>query len=383
MQTERLYYIDSHLAEFSAKVLECKESNGKYEIILDKTAFFPEGGGQSGDTGYIGDVKIFDTQISNGKIVHYGDRPLPLDAEVECKLNWTQRFLRMQNHSGEHIVSGIVYKLFGYDNVGFHMGEDITVDFSGELSKAELEKVERLANEAIYKNVRFITSFPSEDELKKIDYRSKLELTEDVRLVTVEGYDVCACCAPHVSASGEIGIIKILDSSRHRGGMRVHLLCGFQAVEDYRKKIDNLTFISNELCTKQNEAAEAFKKYRQEHGELKIKNAALQKEIVSLKASVLENTSENILIFEESTDMNNLRRLVLDGAKKTDKLCAGFCGNDTDGYRFAVAAESIDLREILKQISAELNGKGGGSAELIQGNISSTKAKIEAFFGKI
>lgn len=383
MKTEKLYYIDSHIRHFTATVVECRESNGKYEIILDKTAFFPEGGGQSGDTGYIADAKIFDTQIAGDTIIHYSDTPLPVNTEVEGRLDWEERFSKMQNHSGEHIVSGLVHSLFGYDNVGFHLGDDVTIDFNGELSKNELQRVEALANEAIYKNVTFRCEFPDECQLKTLDYRSKLELTEDVRIVTIEGYDCCACCAPHVNTSGEIGIIKILDSNRHRGGMRVHLLCGSRALEDYRAKCRSLSPIAEELCVKPNETAEAFLKYKQEHGEMKMKIAALHKEIISLKSSEIEATDEKILIFEENIDMNELRKLALEGAKKTSKFCAAFCGSDSSGYRFAIASQEVDLRALSKQLTAELSAKGGGSNELIQGSITSAKGEIENFFNKI
>lgn len=383
MKKEKLYYIDSHIQRFTATVVECRENNGKYEIILDKTAFFPEGGGQSGDTGYIADARIFDTQIVSDTIIHYSDTPLTVNSEVEGRLDWLERFSKMQNHSGEHIVSGLVHSLFGYDNVGFHMSDDVTIDFDGELSKSELQKVETLANEAIYKNVAFRCEFPYENQLKTLDYRSKLELTEDVRIVTIEGYDCCACCAPHVNTSGEIGIIKILDSNRHRGGMRVHLLCGARALEDYRAKCRSLSPIAEELCVKPNDTAEAFSKYKQEHGELKMKIAALHKEILALKSSEIEATDEKILIFEESIDMNEPRKLALEGAKKTSAFCAAFCGSDNSGYRFAIAAQEFDLRALLKQLTAELNAKGGGSNELIQGNIASSKCEIENFFNKI
>lgn len=378
MKTQKLYDIDSHLSEFSATVLRCDEINGKFQIILDKTAFFPEGGGQPADTGLISTAQVADVQIENGIITHFCNSPVDVGTVVECKIDWNQRFRRMQSHSGEHIVSGIAHTLFGCENVGFHMAEDVTVDFDRELSGEQLRELERLANEAIYKNVRFICEYPDEATLKKLDYRSKLDLTGDVRIVTIEGYDVCACCAPHVERSGEIGIIKILESNRHRGGIRIHLLCGAAAVEDYRAKYDNLHSIALELCTKQNEAAQAFEKYAQEHTELKMKIAALQREITTLKTAELKSTDENVLIFE-NIEMNELRKLVLKAVKKTTKLCAGFSGSD-GSYRFAIASEHIDLRAISKDIMQALGGKGGGSSELIQGSVTATQKEIISYF---
>lgn len=380
MITEKIYDRDSHIDSFKATVLDCLKIDERYGIILDKTAFFPEGGGQPADTGFIGNARIYDVKINDKIITHYSETPVPVNTEVECRIDWDQRFRRMQNHSGEHIVSGIVHSLYGYENVGFHMGDDVTIDFNGEMTRDQLLDVEKRANEAIYKNVRFICEYPDDATLKNLNYRSKLELTEDVRIVTIEGYDVCACCAPHVYSSGEIGIIKILDFARHRGGIRVHLLCGYTALEDYEIKYNNLRIVANSLCAKQNETAEAFEKFNEEHNALKIELAALKREVAQLKASTIESTDDCILIFEADTDMNDLRKLVLNGAKKTSKLCAGFTGNDKAGYSFAIASENIDLREKSRDITSALSGKGGGSSELLQGNAAASKEEIEKYF---
>ena len=198
--------------------------------------------------------------------------------------------------------------------------------------------------------------------------------------MTVEGYDACACCAVHVYSASEIGIIKILDFARHRGGIRVHLLCGKDALEDYEKKYENLRSVATVLCAKQNETAQAFERFNEEHSALKIELAALKRELAQLKASAMENTDECILIFEANTDMNDLRKLVLNGAEKTKKLCAGFSGNNNDGYRFAIASKSIDLREKSKEITSALNGRGGGSSELLQGSAAASKEEIEKYF---
>lgn len=380
MITEKLYDIDSHIKSFNTAVISCCEGENGFEIILGKTAFFPEGGGQASDTGKIANANVSDVQIVNDEIIHYTDKALQPNDEVFCEIDWEQRFRRMQNHSGEHIVSGIVHKLYGYENVGFHLGDDVTIDFNGELTREQLLDIEKRANEAIYKNAGFTCEYPDEKTLKSLNYRSKLDLTENVRIVTIEGYDVCACCAPHVHSAGEIGIIKILDFSRHRGGIRVHLLCGRDALEDYEKKYDNIRAVATVLCAKQNETAAAFERFNEEHGLLKAELASLKRELARLKASAMENTDECILIFESNADMNDLRKLVLNGAEKTTKLCAGFSGNDDSGYRFAIASKSIDLCKRSKEITESLNGRGGGSSELLQGNAASTKIDIKKYF---
>ena len=380
MKTIKLYDSDSHIKEFSAEIIDCRKKDGIYKIILNQTAFFPEGGGQSADTGIIGGSKISNVQIINDEIIHFSDLPIKIGATVNCTIDWEQRFHRMQNHSGEHIVSGIVHTLYGYDNVGFHMGDDITVDFNGELNREQLLDIERRANEAIYKNVRFTCEYPDTESLKNLEYRSKLELTENVRIVTIDGYDICACCAPHVYTSGEIGIIKILDYSRHRGGVRIHMLCGADALKDYEIKYGNIKQIATELCSKPNDAADAFKRFFEENNGLKAEIAALKKELTQLRSSAIDNTDDCILLFEDNIQMNDLRKLVLDTSPKSSKLCAGFSGNDRSGYRFAIASQSIDLFAVSKKLTSSLNGKGGGSSELIQGSVSSSRIEIEEYF---
>lgn len=379
MNTLKLYD-DGHLFEFDAEVISCENKNGDYLTVLNQTAFFPEGGGQYGDTGTINGVEIFDTQIENGIIYHYSRSPVEI-GNAHCVLDKEKRFRRMQNHSGEHIVSGIVHRLYGYDNVGFHLGDDdVTLDFNGELTREQLIEVEKLANEAIYKNVTFCIDYPDSQTLEALDYRSKLDLKDDVRIVTVDGYDVCACCAPHVSSSGEIGIIKVLDSERHRGGTRLHILCGLSALDDYNIKCNNLEEISVRLCSKRNEAAQVFSKFADDAEQLKQEIASLRREITKLKSEEFEDTDENIVIFEENLAMPDLRKLVLSAVKHTKGICAGFSGNDSNGYTFAIASENINLLEIQNDIKDSISGRGGGSKELIQGSCTANKKEIENYF---
>ena len=380
MKTEKIYELDSHISEFTANVVECYKFGEKICVILDRTAFFPEGGGQLSDTGFIGDAIVNDVQTVNGEIIHYTDKAVE-KGKVDCRIDWDKRFRRMQNHSGEHIISGIVHKLYGYDNVGFHMGDEITVDFNGELSREQLEKVEFLANEAVCKNVAITAYYPTDEELKKLEYRSKLELTDNVRIVHIDGYDDCACCAPHVTASGEIGIIKILDSMRHRGGIRIRLLCGYDAFDDYKIKCDNLDSISVKLCSKVNGTAEVFDKFFDEYGSLKQKISALQKELISYKIASYGENCDSIVAFED-IDMQSMRTFALSGAKKAAKFCAVFSKNN-GGYNFAIASENCDLVSIAKEIKTKLSGKGGGSKELIQGSVNADKNQIQKFLKEV
>lgn len=245
MTTEKLYYIDSHMFAFEAKVLDCRREKSGWAVTLDRTAFFPEGGGQLADTGYIGSVRVTDVQERGGEILHYTDAPLEPGLAVSCRLDDEQRLRRMQNHSGEHIVSGLIHGGYGYDNVGFHMGaECMTIDFSGELDWEQLMDIEQRANETVRADIPVHVWFPDTEELAQLEYRSKLELTENVRIVEIGDVDRCACCAPHVSRTGEVGVIKILDCQRHRGGVRVSVVCGMDAVEDYRAVQTGVTAVS-------------------------------------------------------------------------------------------------------------------------------------------
>lgn len=378
MKTIKLYDENSRAFSFQATVSECKICENGFAVILDKTAFFPEGGGQPSDTGTLGGANVTDVQINDGIITHFTDAPLEPGAAVSGKLDSAKRFRRMQNHSGEHILSGLAHTLFGCTNVGFHLGdEEVTVDFDKELTNSELLRLERLANEAVWANAAVTAEYPDPEKLKSLEYRSKLELTEDVRIVTVGGYDVCACCAPHVSRTGEIGIIKIISSIRHRGGVRLKILCGSDALNDYNIKCENLSEIAVTLCTKQNETAKTFKKFYSENNELKAKISSLSRELTRYKAENLSPAEGNIILFEQENDMAALRSLALKGAAAAGGFCAVFGGSDKDGYSYAVSSKSVDLRQKAKEINQALCGKGGGSSELIQGSVKSDRAAIE------
>lgn len=383
MKTVKLYDIDSHQFEFTATVIDCTEAADGYSIILDRTAFFPEGGGQKADTGFIGEARVTDVQIKDKVIFHTAASPAAVGSEVACRIDGEQRFRRMQNHSGEHIFSGIAHTLYGCENIGFHMADETAIDFDRELNEEQIRKIETLANEAVCKNLKITAEYPEEEVLKNLEYRSKLELTENVRIVTIEGIDVCACCAPHVNRTGEIGIIKIMSFMRHRGGVRIFIKCGYDAFEDFRIKQDNLSRISVALCARPYETADIFEKFSNETSELRQTVTKLKKELAQIKMNRLEATDGNLLIFEDDCDMTTLRNIVLDGAKKAGGLCGGFSGSDAGGYIYVISSGHIALRSMAKNINAALNGKGGGSDELIQGSCKATREEIEKYFSEV
>ncbi len=378
--TEKLYYLDSHLQEFEATVLECREEKAGYALILDRTAFFPEGGGQKSDSGYVGPARIREVHEKKGEILHYSDQALPLGERFSCRLDWEQRYRRMQNHSGEHIFSGFTHQLHGFDNVGFHMGEDcLTLDFSGELTWEQLTEIEQLANEAVRQNLPIQTSFPESETLKMLEYRSKLELTENVRIVEIPGVDRCACCAPHVSNTGEVGLIKLLDCQRHRGGIRVSILCGMDALDYVRDMQKNVTAISNLLSAKRLETAQAVERVLTEQQKLKEKIAAVSMELAVFRAAALPETEGNLCVFDPVMDEVALRELVNLLMEKCGGYAAGFSGSDTEGYRYIIGSRNLDLRALNPLINKGIGGKGGGSREMIQGRATARAAEILDF----
>lgn len=381
-KTVKLYDEDSHMYEFSARVISCEKTDKGYKTILDRTAFFPEGGGQPADVGNINGIRVTDVQIDkSGIITHMLENELPADAEVKGEIDREIRFRRMQNHSGEHIVSGIIHKLFGYNNVGFHMGSEfVTLDLDGPLSRDDLDRVELLANRAVCENVAVRAEYPSAEVLKSLDYRSKLELTEDVRIVTIEGYDVCACCAPHVCRTGEIGVIKLLDAVKYKGGTRINMLSGYDALEDYNARYKSTAAVSVLLKSKQSEIKEAVERILEELNFEKQAQTELKRQLIKLKKASIQPTDGNLVLFEESMDMLNLRILVNETVELCGGICAAFSGNDSDGYNYVMASRTVPMRAKSKEINSALCGRGGGSDEMIQGSVKTSAAEIKAYF---
>ncbi|MBR6106545.1 MAG: hypothetical protein IKQ39_00910 [Oscillospiraceae bacterium] len=386
--TKKLYDNNSYLREFSAKVLSCepladakkRKDGAAFGIVLDQTAFFPEGGGQTADTGNLGNAVVSDVQEKDGVIVHCTDVPLEPGIEIQGVLNWEQRFRKMQNHTGEHLISGIVHSQFGYDNVGFHLGTDgVTVDFSGVLTAAELEFVEYIANRVVGLNVPVTVSYPTPEECAAMEYRSKLDLTENIRIVTIEGWDVCACCAPHVSETGAVGGIKILSSESWKGGVRIRMLCGLDALEDYQKRLENTARISNLLSCKQLESADAVERLLKNLAAEREEAAKLRRTLVEIKSAGLAETDGNLVIFDDMLDNNSLRNLVNAGVVRCGGVCAAFQGNDADGYRYIISSQHTALRAWAKDFNSALNGRGGGSDEMIQGTVKASEAAIRAY----
>ena len=367
--TKKLYYTEGHLFDFTARVLRCEESKGRWEIVLDETAFFPEGGGQAADRGSLGGVKVLDAHEKNGEVVHFCDGPLAEGTSVDGRVDRELRLCRMQNHSGEHIFSGTAHRLYGCENVGFHMGEgDLTIDFDRELSEEEIRTIETQANEAVRADLPVEIAFPSSEELAALEYRSKKELSGEVRIVTIPGVDCCACCAPHVNRTGE-----------DRGGVRLILSCGMWALEDYRRKQQSAAEISALLSAKRDEIAPAVQRLLHERDALKEKNALLAMELIQFKAAQQPETEGNICLFEAIPDEIAVRELVNLLMEKSGGLAAVFFPGETGGYRYIIGSRSIDLRKASKAINTGIGGRGGGRPEMIQGSVSASEDDIRSF----
>ena len=363
MLTERLYYRDSHIFEFDA---EAENAYGN-ALILDKTAFFPGGGGQNCDQGYINNIRVVKVFEKDGIIYHELERFCPAGT-VHCTVDKETRFRRMQNHSGEHIVSGLVNAQYGLDNVGFHMSDVITIDFNGELSLKELLEIEKTANEAVRANLNVTASFP--ENFWELEYRSKLELTENVRIVEIDGIDRCACCAPHVSRTGEIGIIKILSCERHRGGTRLTMLCGLDALDYINKLQENITEISSSLSVPREKTAEAVERLKEERDGLKYSLTGMEKRLVFGLADrgncVFENLSE--------AAQRELCNILMEKH--------GIAGVFSGG-KYIIGSKTADLRLMAKEINQALKGRGGGKPGMIQGSYSATEEEIKEYFAHV
>lgn len=384
--TEKLYYADSHLFGFDARVEEIITDNGRKAVVLDRTAFFPEGGGQPADRGNIESVSICDVQEKDGKILHYteSDVPFAVGDTVSCRLDEETRFARMQAHSGEHIVSGVAHDLFGAENVGFHMIDLImTVDLDKPLTKEEIVRIEKEANKAVYRNVAIHAEIIEPEQLKTLQYRSKLDLKENVRIVTIEGIDKCACCAPHVSRTGEIGLIKILSAVSHRGGVRLTLVCGMKAYEDYRTKHDDIMRISDTLKAPNNETPAAVGELLDRIAEGKHKADALRQKMYDFICGSINCSPNNIVVFIPGLVPDELRELADLCKQKTSKIFAVFSGNDADGYAFAVSSDTVKLKSLSRDINMRLAARGGGRDEMLQGRASASEREIRKFFEEI
>ena len=380
MIKESLYYKDPYLRTFRARVIACEEKEKGYEIRLDQSAFYPEGGGQAGDTGRLNDVVVLDCYEREGEIIHLCAGALSLGAEVEGTVDFARRFDLMQQHSGEHMVSGIVHVEFGYNNVGFHMGAAVTaIDFDGELSWEQVKSIEGKANAVIWQNLPIQISWPGEEELAELPYRSKKELSGDVRIVTIPGVDLCACCGTHVKSTGEVGLVKLLSVQKLRSGCRLELVCGQRAYDYVCAVGEQNRAISQSLSAKPLETHAAVLRMQEELERVKYRLVGMEELCFAQKAEELEDVGD-VLLLEEGLSPDGLRRLCDAVMRRCGGRCAVFSGDDEAGYRYAVGHAGEDVRAFIKAMNAALSGRGGGKDGFAQGSVAAKAREIEDFF---
>lgn len=372
-----LFYRDPYKKEFEAKVINCNEGKKGFEIVLNDTAFYPEGGGQPSDEGTLGDARVTFVKRVGDKIVHYTDKPLEVGTSVIGRLDWDRRFDNMQNHTCEHIFSGLVHQKYKYENVGFHMGlDDITVDFSGEIPPETIPEFEKLVNQAITQDIELNITFSSEEELEKLHYRSKKELHGRVRIVSVPGCDRCACCGTHVRRTGEIGMFKILEASKHRGGTRVRFVSGGRALRDYDWRIKEISKVSALFSAKPNEIAKASEAFIEEAKSKDQKAAIRTDRYLRSLAKTLKPESGLLTVFEEDLTPFELKRFAGILREEFPTETIGVFSPASQGFNYVLASVNPEFPKMSKSLNARLNGRGGGRDGIVQGTFKASEEEI-------
>ena len=388
--TEKLYEQDAFLVKFEENVLSCVKSKKGFDVILDRTAFYPKGGGQPYDTGRLelpggrDKVKVLEVHNREGEIVHTCNHPLEAGTAVTGVIDWDRRFDLMQQHSGEHIVSGLAHYLWGCENVGFHMGaEVITIDFDRPLTEEQFAQLERTANWHIWEiNLPVEITYPSSQELETIHYRSKKELTGQVRIVTFPGADCCACCGTHVRYPAQVGLVKLLTMQKLREGVRIELVCGGRAFRYLDRALGQNIQVSRLLSAKVFETGAAVERLLRENESLKSRLMALEESRFAALAEQYRQAGD-VLLFEDGLSPDGLRRLCGAVLHTCGGRCSCFSGDDSSGYKYAAGQLNGDLRGLVKELNQSLNGRGGGKPDFVQGGVQAKREEIEAFFAAL
>ena len=382
METEKLYYQDPYLTTFTAKVLTCEPAKTGFLVTLDRTAFYPEGGGQPADHGTQGAAAVTDVHEKDGVIFHTCDAPVETGAAVEGSIDWPRRFDHMQQHSGEHILSGLLCSLYDCDNVGFHLGADtVTIDYNLELTWEQVLEAERRANETIWADTPVEITFPSPEALEQLHYRSKKELTGQVRIVTFPGADCCACCGTHVRRAGEVGLIKVLSCQKFREGVRMEILCGQRAYRYLSQVYDQDHAVAQLLSVKPQDTLAAVERQNAELTAAKQRMTELEDQLFSLRAQALTGLGD-VLLVEPPMRPDGARKLADAVAKAAGGLAAVFSGEGNSHVYALVQADGGDITPLVKRLNAALSGRGGGRNGFAQGSVQADGSAIRAFFHK-
>ena len=382
METEKLYYQDSFMEEFTATVLSCEEGNTGYQVVLDRTAFYPEGGGQPADHGTLGGARVTDVHEKNGVVFHTCDKAVEIGSTVTGTLDWARRFDHMQQHSGEHIISGVRCADYPCDNVGLHLGADtVTIDYNADISWEQALDAQRKANEVIWADQEVEIDYPSPEELAALDYRSKKELTGKVRIVTFPEADCCACCGTHVFRAGQVGLIKVLSCQKFRNGVRLEILCGKRALDYLGRTYDQARAIGQQLSVKPQDTLAAVERLEAELSAAKVRMAQLEEAVFESIARDNEGRGD-VVLFQPPMKGDSVRKLADAVAKRCGGLAAVFAGEDGQYAYALVRADGADIAPLVKDLNKALNGRGGGRGGFAQGSVQADRAAIGAFFSK-
>ena len=379
MQTRKLYYEDPLMQEFTATVCACTQTEKGYQVILDATAFYPEGGGQACDLGTLDDVNVLDVRENGETVVHLCDRPLLEGMQVTGRICWERRLDLMQQHSGEHIVSGIIHRMYGCHNMGFHVGADvITIDFDSPVPADALVKIEEEANAAIYRDLPIVCGYPEKEELSTLAYRTKKALPWPVRIVEVPGYDVCACCGVHVARTGQVGLIKLLSCVKFHEGVRIEMVCGARALRYLSRIYEQNKLVSQAFSAKLLETGAAAQRMNDALAAEKFRATALERQVFDSIAAGYANKG-NVLHFAQGLTPGAVRELADRIAQNCGGTAAVFCPADS-GYSVCLVNKTESVAELGKKMNEALNGRGGGKPGFFQGSVQATREQIEAFF---
>lgn len=386
--TEKIYYTDTKQTTFTSVVTACEPDGktGLYKVCLAASAFFPEEGGQLADTGILDGQEVKDVHIKNEVLYHFVESAIPVGKEVSGSIDWDRRFDFMQQHSGEHILSGLLHSTYGFTNVGFHLGlTEVTLDVDGEIGLDALREIELRANQVIWQNLPVICSFPDKETLSRMQYRSKIEIAGDVRIVEIPGVDLCACCAPHVDTTGQIGMIKITDAMPHRGGTRITIVCGQRALQDFTRKQTVIKQSMALLSAKDTAIIPATKKLFEDINKWKSLANNLTADMLEEKCSYLPSPTEVTHPFLFVSLNNNVA--IRNAINKLTGIYSGYCsifaGNDVDGYTYIIGSSSLDCRILQTNLKDSLGAKGGGSSAMVQGNVQTSKDAITQLLSTI
>ena len=379
METKKLYYADSFLKEFTATVLGCEEVKGGFAVTLDATAFYPTGGGQECDLGTLGGVNVLEVKEQGERIIHLCDAPLEVGSVVAGAIDWERRFDHMQQHSGEHLVMGQIYKKYGYHNVGFHMGTNlVTIDLDGPITWEALMEIESIVNRIIWENRPVKTWYPSPEELPNVNYRTKKALPWPVRIVEFDGADVCACCGTHVQYTGQIGLVKFVSCIKFKEGVRIELASGERAMKLFQNIFEQNRQVSQTFSAKILETGAAARKFNEMLLQEKYRTVGLQRKVFAAVAESYAGRKQAIH-FEEDLQPGQVRELA-DAISEKAETAVVLSGTDENGYAICVISKTADTRELGKAVNAALNGRGGGKPGAFQGSLKATREQIEEFF---